>query len=75
VIRLSQKNKLVIAAVVVAGLFAIALFGAGDDECAEWQARYRAAAEGSEGGVFTFINLGPDAALRRERPAGCAIPE
>jgi hypothetical protein len=43
--------------------------------CREWQERYDAARPPDGGqGVFDFVNMGPLAALRDERPAGCPIP-
>ena len=50
---------------------------AGEDECARWQERYRAALEAGGGAVGTldFVNMGPMPELRSERPDGCETPD
>lgn len=57
---------------VVAGSLMIAC--SGPESCAEWQERYREAEPASGGGVLDYVNQGPLAELRADRPEGCPIP-
>ena len=77
VMRLSRGNVLFLIGVVFAGLVVVAVDASRDgDSCAEWQERYRAAAPPSGGaGALDFVNMGPLAELRADRPEGCAIPD
>ena len=68
--------RLAIVGIVATGLVVLALVLTKDDSCSDWQERYRALQrELSGGGVFDFVNRGPLAQLRREKPEGCAIPD
>jgi hypothetical protein len=42
--------------------------------CREWQEIYEEARDRSGDGVFDYINVGPLAALRKERPPDCPNP-
>jgi hypothetical protein len=42
--------------------------------CEEWQDEYRAQ-DRAGGGVFDFVNQGPLAQMRRDRPDGCTVPK
>ena len=47
-----------------------------DRECKQWQARYEVLLEQTKGGggAFDFVNTGPLAEARKERPADCEVP-
>lgn len=74
-VRLSRGNVLFLVAWVLAGLVVVAVASGGGDSCEEWQERYEAARP-PDGAVGTldFVNMGPLAELRAERPDGCPIP-
>ena len=63
---------LVIIVVMVAG--ALWYVDSRGRACEEWQNEYRAAQDQAGGGVFDFVNQGPLAQMRRDRPDGCDVP-
>lgn len=74
-VRLSRGNVALLAVVVLAGLLVLAIDASRDGGgCDEWQERYEAAAPDGATGTFDFVNIGPLAELRAERPEGCPIP-
>ena len=69
-------RTVVFAAALVAALVAAALwYRAQTRACEAWQQRYRETREETAGGIFDFVNQGPLAQLRRDRPDDCPVPE
>ena len=73
-----QVWRTVLVAAIVAELFVllvVAIDAGKGDACERWQEQYEAAARsGGSGGTLDYVNLGPLADLRRQRPEGCEVP-
>lgn len=61
-----------LVAAIIVGLWIY--FDHQNDVCREWQARYRVLSRENRDGVFDYINIGPLATMRDERPEGCEVP-
>ncbi len=70
--------RAVLVVAIVAELFVllIAIDAGKGDACERWQEQYEAMG-GTEGaaGTLDYVNLGPLADLREQRPEGCPIPQ
>ena len=66
---------IILVVVIVVALLGFVIWQNRKDACETWQRQYEELVDqGGGGGILDYINLGPLAELRDQRPEGCHTP-